>query len=407
MRWQDIETRYPEKGGETIAALETWWTRRALGFDVYPRDVKAELRAAYDAWARTGPSKWDQAMNGRYALVAAVENEWDVVGNCTGGPLANRVVIKKTYGDNTCGLARHLATIVRGRLPGTHALAAMEDVRARLAADQPPDPSALVIAAHVFARDIARADDAVAATRAWLDGATLELDDARPIAAPADGEDPRVKIFERYVAELSEDVTIAAELATRAQGDPWSRDVEHSRRTLDDLVIRAYVARLPLPPRWHELVDPIVGAWLDGDPAGVEARCRDLALLRPAGAIRNEWEDALWAIVSGTPIGFATLVEQGKLKPFKPGQLCKDDARKLVRYIGAAIGARASADDVMPAWLDFLARRSPATTPRIASERSPLRWKHLLMIQAAITHRIGGRDMSEVGRALQATISGA
>jgi hypothetical protein len=66
-----------------------------------------------------------------------------------------------------------------------------------------------------------------------------------------------------------------------------------------------------------------------------------------------------------------------------------------------AIGLPAEA--IESAWFDFLARRSPATTPLL--EGGELRWKHLLAIQSAITRRLGKADRGEVGPALRRAIT--
>lgn len=409
MRWPDIETRYPDDGASTLAGLLTHGARTALGLPARPRDRKDALRriatAVLTGWAHRN----DFAARGGVALLAALEGEWDLVGDATGGALPTRVTIHKTYGFDMVKLARHLAAVAYAKLPATHAVAAITELRERfVTGDSALEPRSAVLATYLFTRDIVRSEDPVSATRRFLEGETLEVEATRGFVGPADGEDPRVKIFERFAGELSDDTAITTLLGKHAMTlvEDWGRHVEKPRLAFDDLVIRAYVARVPLPDRWERFVDPVVHAWLGGDSPVIERRFADLALLRTARHVVAEWEDALPSLIAGTKVVFLDLVETKKLARFRPGQFFKDDARKLLRYLASAIAAGAAEADVLPAWFDFLSRRSPATTPRLTGETAELRWKHLLTIEAAIA-RIAGRPRGEVGRALQQHVSGA
>src|SRR5262249_51205378 len=90
---------------------------------------------------------------------------------------------------------------------------------------------------------------------------------------------------------------------------------------------------------------------------------------------------------------------------FKPGKFFKDDGRKLARYLACAMKYGGTAEDVEPAWFDFLSRRSPATTPRI--EAGDLHWKDLLAVQVAITYQIGKQPRGGAGLALRRAIAAA
>ncbi len=409
MRWPDIETKFPDDGACTLTGLLTHGARVALGMPARPRDSKDALRRISNTILTGWAHHQDFAAKGGLALLAALEGQWDLVGDATGGALPTRVTINKTYGFDTVKLARHLAAVAYARLPATHAVAAISAVRESfMHGGQGLDPRAVVIAVFLFARDIVRVEDPVSATRRFLEGEELETSATRGFAAPADGEDPRVKIFERFAAELSDDKTITMLLDKHLAGYPeaWARHLEKARMAVDDLVIRAHVARIPITNKWEHLVDPIVLAWLGGDAPAIERRFADLALLRTARHVVSDWEDALPGLVTGTKVVFVDMVETKKLPKFKPGQFFKDDARKLIRYLASAIAAGAAEAEVLPAWLDFLSRRSPATTPRLTGETAELRWKHLLVIEAAIA-RIAGRHRGEVGRALQQHVSGA
>lgn len=414
MRWTDISSQFPDVGGSTLAGLLTHGARTALGFSAEARDRKDALRRISDRIIHGREHRDDRQGKGALALLAALEGEWDLVGDATGGALPTRVVIDKVYGDDPVRLARHLAAVVRSKLPATHARAAIGEVRDRFVAGETAlDPRLAVLASQLFVRDIVRAEDPIAVTQRWLEGDAIEIETVRPFQAPADGEDPRVKIFERYAPELSEDDAILELLGKHAAGKPeqWGRHLEKERIAFDDLVIRASVARLPLPGGWERLVDPIVLAWLGGEAqtigrAAIERRFADLAVLRSARYIVGDWEDALFALINGSVEVLVELVDTKKLPKFKPGQFFKDDAKKLVRYLGSAIASRGREEDILPAWFDFLSRRSPATTPRLTGEDTALRWKHLLALEAAIA-RISGRPRGEVGRALQHHVSGA
>ncbi len=410
MRWPDIETRYPDDGASTLAGLLTHGAREALGLPARPRDRKTALRLIADRILEGWDHRHDFASKGALALLAALEGEWDLVGDCTGGALPTRVTINKTHGFDVPRLARHLAAIARAKLPATHALAAMTALRERFSlGGQGMDPRAAVLATQLFVRDIVRAEDPVSATRRWLEGEDIEIEVVRGIAAPADGEDPRVKIFERFAPELSDEEAITALLGKHAAGRPegWGRHLEKDRIAVDDLVIRAFVARLPLPEDWARLVDPAVAAWLGVESEGTARRFTDLMTLRPARwIVARDWEDALFSLVVGAVETFVELVDARKLPKFKPGQFFKDDARKLLRYLASAIASNATEADVLPAWHDFLSRRSPSTTPRLTGEDKVLRWKHLLVIEAGIA-RLADRPRGEVGRALQRNVSGA
>ncbi len=409
MRWTDIASRFPDQGGSTLGGLISYGARTALGFSAEPRDRKDALRRISDRIIHGWEHRDDRQGKGGLALLAALEGEWDLVGDATGGTLPTRVVIAKAYGDDPVRLARHLAAVARSKLPATHALAAIGDVRDRfVAGDTALDPRLAVLASQLFVRDIVRAEDPIAVTQRWLEGEAIEIELVRPFQAPADGEDPRVKIFERFAPELSEEEAMVSLLGKHAAGRPeeWGRHLEKERMVFDDLVVRAYVARLPLPAGWERLVDPIVLAWLGGEADTIVRRFADLAVLRPAHYIVGDWEDALFALVGGSVEVLVELVDTKKLPKFRPGQFFKDDAKKLVRYLASAIASRAREEEVLPAWFDFLSRRSPATTPRLTGEATVLRWKHLLALEAAIG-RIAQRPRSEVGRALQQHVSGA
>jgi hypothetical protein len=187
----------------------------------------------------------------------------------------------------------------------------------------------------------------------------------------------------------------------------WSRDLARERAGLDDLAIRAFVARRPLFPRWELAIDPGIAGWLGAESTrAIEQRFLDQRLLHHGGMLSHVrgFEDIAMALAVGNHE--AVIRSTGRdMTAFKPGRFFKDDGRKLLRYIATAIAQGGTVADVEPAWVDFLARRSPATTPRI--EAGPLRWAHLLSIQAAITHVLGKGPRGEAGAALRRAIAAA
>jgi hypothetical protein len=423
MRWQDLDTAFPEVGWEPgggwtqiraqLPIAATHLARAALGLATQPVPAGAivETIASAVVYRRMFTAEGtDDAWRGMMALMAALEGNWDLVASCTGGAmLGARVVKRKTFGDDCKGLARHLATAARARLPARDVVAAMTEVHARFAAGTTsPDARFAVLAARLFLRDVVVAAEPVAATRSWLAGEPLELEAGRAVRAVADGEDPRVKIFERFAAELADDAALDARLAkaTAARPEPWARHLETAHLALDDLAIAAFVARRDAFAGWEHAVDPIVASWLGaGEGPAVDQRFRDLALtVGRSMKLDRGWDDAVKALVVGQPETVRHLTGYGGWPAFRPRQFFKDDGRKLLRYFAAGLEARARAVDLEPAWLDFLARRSPATTPLI--ERGQLRWKQLLAIQSVLTHQLGGRPRGETGRALQQLVTG-
>ncbi len=422
MRWQDLERAYPTTpwpaapAGDRVSVAKrqldaalTQLARVALGLE--PRTLERDVLVAALEEAATTRIVLRSATDpnpGVIALLAAHEQAWDIVAAATGGAmLPTRIQRKKTFPDSVGGLARHLAAAARARLPAANVLAAMTDLREQLGADR-IDGRIAVIAARVFVRDLACASDIVDATKRWLAGEALAIEAAPTPRAVADGEDARVMIFERYQPELSDDAAIDRDLraALPATSEPWSRDVETARRAFDEAVIRSFVARRPLPDGWDTAVDPIVAAWL-GTPASpaITRRLGDLAVLAGRSMkLDRGWDEPVKALAFGKPDRVAALTGGGTLPAFAPGKFFKDDGRKLLRYLAAAILAGADAADVEPAWLDFLARRSPATTPML--ERAQLRWWHLLAIQSAITHDLGKAPRETTGRALQRIVTG-
>jgi hypothetical protein len=394
VRWTDIDARFPDPAPmrgvpgrfstelrTAVAAIATHATRRALDLPTAP--IARESILGVIASATEDRYLLRESWAGVLALIAALEKDWDAVAACTGRrALGARVIVDKTFGGDITSLARHLATAARAQLPARQVLAAMHDLRAQLATGTFDDPRGAVLAARLFVTDIVAAPEPVSATRAWLAGEDIEIVDSRPVRAVADGEDPRVKIFERYAGELGDDAAIDRELVrlAPADGEPWARYHHAEREPFEDAAIRAWMARRPMLADWEAFVDPTIACFLDVESRAsisVAQRFLDLAPRR--------------------------FVSSGPPPPFKPGKFFKDDLRKLTQYLDTAVLVGASAGDVEPAWLDFLARRSPATT---TVGGQPLRWKSLLWLQSTITHQLGKLPREQTGAALRRIVTG-
>jgi hypothetical protein len=421
MKWQDIDTRFPDQVWPTgdddrVQAAATHLARAALGLPTRSIDREAIVAAVRqaDRWAayiiaggRGGrfPNKVDEnPVRGLLGLIAAQLGAWDEVALVTGdSALGTRLSAKKTFGADTRAFARQLATAVRSKLPPQGVITAMTEQRERFIADE-ADPRAVVIAASLFAREMCAAIDPIEATRRWLDSGEIEVPVARTVTAVADGEDHRVKIFERYAPELEDD-EIDRMIGNVQLVEEWGRWHHRERLPIDSLAIRAFVARRPLFENWAALVDPVVAVWLGADPTrAYEQRIKDGGLTSTSLDDDRHWDRPAKELAQGKPDDAMRFVK-GTLPAFKPGQFFKDDGRKLLRYLANAMKSGASEADVEPAWFDFLARRSPKTTPLV--ETSALDWKNLLSVQAAITAQIGKRSPNQVGGALRKAITGS
>ena len=404
VKWQDLDAQFPASFVGDIDGAASHVARLALGLPVrgVTRDGVLHTVRQADNWSLK--LNYDEdAWRGMLALIAGYYGDWDLVGQVTGGDaLGTRVLPKKTFGTNTRAFARHLATACARKLPAEQLAVAMAEQHQRFVdGASSPDGRAAAIAAHIYIRELAIVSDVSAATRGWLDG-TFVLEAAAPAAnAVADGEDARIKIFERYAPELEDgpiDEAVAAVTAMRLD-EEWCNSHHRERIPLDDLAIQAFVARRELWPEWEATIDPAVAAYLGSPTRYTTVRFGDIARVFSVALKRGTyWDELAWALATGASI------EPAKTMAWKPGRFFKDDARKLFTYLATAIKENASESDVMPAWLDFLARRSPQTTPIV--EEGELHWKSLIAIQAVISHRIGKREPTQVGGELRRAITG-
>jgi hypothetical protein len=442
MRWEEIDERFPKPTFPSIDPRSRWaqrarkqrayldallacFARGAVGLDagtLDPATARSVIDTAYyDAPALFGDSAQDEEYGKSVcALLAAALADFQLVTTCTGGKtLGLKVQKTKIYRRSSDGhhdlrgLARHLATAARAKLPPSHAFAAMVPLREDFVADKLADPRVALVAAYAFFAHVAvlPADELRAACRAWLDGKPLDLHDGPALAAVADGEDPRTKIFERFAASLTSERTIAHYREEFEESSSYRSDYdvfvpEHT----SDAVTFLYVARQPLPQGWEARVDPHVVRWLGGEvgDAALAARRREMVASNKASRdpkrvranVVNQLnvDPAIRALLVGDSKLLAAYTGGGELSTFKPGKFFKDDWKKLVRYLGAAVQSKRSARaDVEPAWFDYLSREQ---TIRVS-------WSNLLALQAIITVEIAGGDANTVGRDLQRVVTGA
>jgi hypothetical protein len=427
MKREDLDARFPDRPAPRVEPTGTdrhfrvdlalsYLARRAV--DLPAREPENVVRLAQDIlqnpwafWRPSGklPTSAEQQDGiGIAALFATRAEDWDLVVRCTGlRPLGSRVHAKRDYDGNLTALVRHLATAVRARLPATSVVVAMTRLRERFHANELVDPRIAIIATRIFVELAGEADPVDACLR-WLAGESLELDARARPAAVADGDDPRVAIFERFAPELGNDAGLDAEvrrtLAETDERESYLRSTLIPRR--DEAVIPAYLARRPLPAGWEALVDPLVAHWLGGDvgPDQLEAgRARLERTHHYRAKIQSNLTRAIDALVLRNTAVIQHLFPVPSRKPFVPGVFFKDDAEKLLAYLGAAHDAGATTRDVEPAWWDFLARRTPKTAK--AMRPGHLTWRHLLGL-AMVIHRLGGGDPKTSGRELQRTLTG-
>jgi len=446
VNWDDIDRAFPERElppadahdwkatRERVEAIATHLARAVAGLPTHPIDRDLVRTTVYDGhrnafmvfgFGAGGTKERAQAWKGVLGLIAAIHADWELAAKATGGkPIASRVVATRTFGDAPAKLARHLGAAVRGKLPAAEVEAAMTDLRTRFVDDTLPlDGRVALVAAHLYFHQIAVSPDVPAACRAWLEGGALDVPDSAPRApAVADGEDPRVKIFERYAAELSDDTALAEladELRRSADREEFRAPEDAARFTLATnaaMATHLFVARKPLPEGWERRADPLVVLWLGGTAsprvvadhrevlAGYVERFHDKAESRLAASWNHTFPEAVFALLAGDPVALVHLTGGGRLPRFRPGQFYKDDPQKLLRYLAAAIDAKAEPAAVIPAWHDFLSRRSPETNPSLKGGR--LGWYHLIAIQSAITEQLGGEPPAQVGRELQRAVTG-
>jgi hypothetical protein len=417
-RWPDLATRYPARPAIDVEGALTHFARLVIGFDTGP--VGDELANAVAQTSRNATqftTARPESVRGTCALIAAALGDDSLVAFCSGGrTLGTRVVKSRVFEVDDLdvgGLARHLATAARARLPPSRVRAAMEVLRDAFAADRLPDPRIALVATYVYFARVAAlgGPDLVAAARTWLDGGTIDLPESTPVAGIADGEDPRVKIFELFAPQLTDE----DELALQAEVFEHVAELHPVRQTLEsrlenNAAIYLFLARQPLPIDWQARVDPYVARWLGAEVSDESLGEHQDALwkvhagfVKPvqirAHVLRHlNVDPALRALHLGDSQTVAAYTGGGTISTFRPGKYFHDDWRKLVRYLAAAREAPgATRATVEPAWFDFLARpRSPR-----------LSWTSLLVIQSVITVAIGRGAPSEVGIDLRHVLTGA
>jgi len=368
---------------------------------IVPRIAKAfaEIYMIFGEGAR-GTERDSERWAGLLALIAGVFGEWDLVATMTGGALPSAVRGDPVFRDQTILIARHFAVVARTRAT-RHAAAAMAELRERLGRSDAEtyDACVALCAARIYFERAVQVPDVPEAIRAWLAGASL-VHEVDPLAAEvAGGADVRTTVFERFLPELSEPRAHAAARRLLV-GDARSA-------TIDSAAVLLYISREELPPGWQSRVDPLVAELLGAeiDPKRKKASLDDLKVrARHFRAVSNiplaVPANLVHALLANDEAAILMITGRGTLAAFRPREIFGDDFRLFGRYLLAAKKAHATPADVTPAWLDFLARRSPATS------RLELTWRDLLLYQRIITVDLGRESPAAVGPALRAAITG-
>ncbi|CAN5406868.1 hypothetical protein BH11MYX1_BH11MYX1_57420 [soil metagenome] len=432
--WSQVRERWPVLRASCEAAA-THVARTALGLPAPPSVTVTGYLATEDLVARItkahaeiymvfGPgrhpdgserasARWTAMM----ALLVGVHGEWDLVASMTGGALPTTVSRDLALRDNYTLLVRHLAVVARTRAT-KYAATTMRDLRARIVralADTNPEAAEdaafdvrfALVAARIYFERAVQVHDVGEAVREWLAGAELLHEPASRVREVADGADVRATIFERFLPELSDTHAIASAQRVLEIGvAPFGSTFLGTSG--DSAAVFLHVAAEPKPAGWESRVDPLVAAYLGGlvDP---RRQARSLALLKPRARLFRAVSNAALAVPANLAHALlarddsAVLVMTGggSLAPFAPGRIFGDDVSQLGRYLLAARKTNAAPAVVMPAWLDFLACRSPATS------RIDLSWRVLLLFQSIITTELGGQPDAATGDALRMAITGA
>lgn len=443
MKWEAVDATYPWQALPTrvsswshewvelrrcVDALLTHFARASVGYHAGELDRDAAKNAV--TWARAqafmvfgfgagGTKQESEYGKGVCALLAAALGDAELVVSCTGGKaLPSKVSPAKTFagadGDDLRKLARHLATAARAKLPPSHVVATLRPLRDGFVDGTLRDPRLALVAIYTLLTHVATlpAAELASTCRDWLEGKPLDFVEGTAVVGVADGQDPRATIFEQFSASLANPVeaTIYRDDLLLSPADHTTSDPSlFSPKLASHAATYLYLARHPLPAGWALRVDPHVARWLGGevDDDAIEARRRQQLsdhqtnqaprTLRHNLRTKQALVPAISALHLGDPDALAAYTGGGKLAPFKPWKHFKDDWRKLLRYLGAAVATRQAApSDVEPAWFDFLSRKRTEWWS----------WTHLLAIQAVITVQLGHRDPTTVGRALQVVLTG-
>lgn len=404
-----VDRRLTERGWDTtadafLATCDTIVTRIArdgLGLatrrDLRPALALTYLRNAADVTR-------SKQLRGLFALALAAVGQWDHLLAVAGGTFPTKLRASQTFGaTNLDGLAKALAAAARAGMPPAQVQGAIMRIR-DLAERGELEPRIAILAGRCFFEQVALASDTPTALKRWLETGEVAFESTGRGAAVADGEDVRVKIFERYSAELSDD---ELEFARAGLGNIRGRGSDLAA----GFALMLFVSGAKLPASWNKAVDADLARWL-GATANPKPHLATLRALteryrqRPAEARSKQnldglFDAAIYALRLADDPVLAT-VGRGSAEPFVPGRFFHDDPFALVRYLRAAEKARAKPEDVMPAWLDFLSRRSPRKNQVFIG--GILRWSHLAVVQHVITERLGGGKPAAVGPALRASL---
>lgn len=405
MNWEEAATRLAERSrydhlshaDVTIDNVLVYLARTVLGEPAHPF-TESEVDEILGARTPTSISR------GMRALAAMCFGRWSVAKQLLDKPLSTKPLPNRNNARDASALARQLGTAVEMRASSACVAASMAGLRDAFIAGSSThyDPRLALVAAHLYLHQIAPADDVPAACRAWLETGVLPQHESHST------DDIRVKIFEAHQPELA-DAGLLSRLSTNLAA---AANFQPPTDSFTASAVKLFVAGWTLPEGWERAVEPDARAWLGG--ASTPAECeqtRDKIAYRVRSSAhsrrlaphhkRDSLIEALWL---GQRPEVVALSGRKELAAFKPGKIFGADARALVRYLAAAVEARARPADVADAWHAFLAGRPPFTANY---GHDYIGWRHVAMLQSVITEQLGGGKPEDVGPALRATVTGS
>lgn len=361
-------------------------------------------------------------VQGCVSLIAALAGDWDLVASGLGGrPLARTVSANKTP-DALPSLVRHIATAARHRL-GDNVCSSALTRYARSAACRPEVFWALARLAVEGAGGHPRSE-VVARVRGLLLPAKAVVVKTGRSAQSTPIDDPRVSVAERFMTALT-DAKATAELKEAAylrerQLRGWdsltARFVARaSMMGLDAELAEALPALLQLDPARSSsgpspafVFRAMLGHPVDGWTERALGELRHFHRPREIWALRRfRWSTAAAAVALAT--GDTDLVREltpgTKKERFVSGKSFGDEPRAVLRYFALALDARATRDDVTPAWLQLLASRAPDDDDD-ARTGGAWGWASLWCLAFTYFHRLGDVPAAEVPRILRETLRG-
>lgn len=379
---------------------------------VHARALVVQARRGF-GWGNT---EHRDPVRARASLIAALVGDWDLVAKGLGGRPLSRSVGKSSAFSSLGGLVRHVATAAKNGL-GEGSCADALRTYATSSDCELPVLWALARLAIEIAGGHPRSE-VPARFAAILGGAEGTTRARVPVV-----DDPRVSVFERYMAMGSAEeraeveqwlVYVRDERALAGWDASVAESVAHASVLGMDELLATVLPRLvalrtgsssyptPAVPFLAMLGRPV----LDGESllrADLKKfhRARELSTLR-----RYKWSTAAAAVaLAADDLGLVKKLTPASGKDvFRPGKAFGDDPRAVLRHYALAIEANASLADVTPAWLELLVTRPPDRDDGRTGGRWG--WDSLWCLAFAHFHRIGGAAPHDVPGLLRNTLRG-